>query len=142
MCLNKQYPLSQLKPLPKIGWKKFIRGEEKTLSGEFYSSEKKYIFNHWLNEKDFRLESNSVAKIHITTNETYPNGWHVFLRKKDAFNWHLIRQGLVVHKVKIQGIVAYGVQLSWYNGKPNFFKTVVCKKILIPKNASVKRNAR
>ena len=137
MCLAR---LTDFKVSKKHGWKVFfcLGG---SLHGEFCGTNEERKVNRWLDSDDFLYDENREQLICDST-ETYPVGWHIFLRKEDAKIWmkkSVFKKHLVIRKVLFKEIVAKGEQ-QFFCDKIILFKVVVAKKIkILPQKKKTKK---
>jgi len=110
MCLSK---VTQTENLPKegFGWKVFEIIEGK-LWPEYFGTGP-YKPNHWYKAS----EKARSCKIKTFFGYCYPAGFHVFLKKKDAKQWHEISKKTwgwqkitVVKKIKFRKPIVRGLQ--------------------------------
>jgi hypothetical protein len=134
MCL---YRLTRRpEKVPTYGYKVFSQ-----IHGELYPDcrticARPYPTDQWISDvKSYDLITES--DVHAT----YPTGYHVFFTKADAKKWACDYD--VIHKVRVDDIVAYGIQRFRFDLKMSAVsaRVFVCRRMKIVPN-NVKKKAK
>jgi len=123
MCLGKI--TGKLKNKSGFGWKVFDTDGIGNLLTEFQYNRKVILMERWISEIDYRdydeLENSGINM----GRDSYPFGFHIFVRKKDAISWLDSDRSQVVKKVGYRKAHTIGWQMSVES------KVIVAKEIKV-----------